>query len=211
MLPATMSLVTEPECVLMPDASKAFRVNVRSEPAGTVTVPVATPLTIGMLNANGVEMSGAVTTTTTVATGTVETSALTNRVAMSPSSPGGGAITASGEHAPKSSTAALTNVIGMQVRRSIVRSLRLKGSAGFLNDDDEAARDTTGRDKRSRNFQAAPRRSVSAEQPCASRVPLSLQRVAEYRLRPSGQNVARAYFDAHRCAHATTLCRATER
>ena len=64
---------------------------VRLEPAGTVIVPAAIPLATGMLNINGVGMSGAVNWTTTVATSVPETSALTRRIACSarPSGPVG--------------------------------------------------------------------------------------------------------------------------
>src|SRR5213083_1701893 len=59
---------------------------VRFDPAGTVMVRVAVPLTMGMLNTSIVGMSGAVTSATTVATMVPERLTLTASVA----SPAGG-------------------------------------------------------------------------------------------------------------------------
>src|SRR6267143_1826756 len=50
---------------------------VRLEPATTLMVPAATALAVGMLNTSGVGMSGAVTSTTTVAISVPERFALT--------------------------------------------------------------------------------------------------------------------------------------
>src|SRR2546427_9953653 len=70
---------------------------VRSEPAGMVSAPEATPAATGTLNTTVVGRSGAETSTTTVATDVPETSALMKRVASPP--PG---ATASPEHAANS-------------------------------------------------------------------------------------------------------------
>src|SRR6266849_4373011 len=79
-----MVIVIEPLWVSTPAASNARMVTVRLEPAGTVMVPRATPLTTGMLNTSAFGMSGAVTSTTTVATDVPETSARMLRVASPP-------------------------------------------------------------------------------------------------------------------------------
>src|SRR2546423_9225208 len=50
---------------------------VRLDPAGSVIVPLAIPLTIARLKTSGLVMSGALTSTTTAATGVPETSAVT--------------------------------------------------------------------------------------------------------------------------------------
>src|SRR3989442_998314 len=70
---------------------------VRSEPAGMVSAPEATPAATGTLNTTVVGRSGAETSTTTVATDVPETSALMRRVASPPP-----AATASPEHAANS-------------------------------------------------------------------------------------------------------------
>src|SRR6266849_9910191 len=82
-----MVIVIEPLWVSTPAASNARMLTVRFEPAGTVTVPRATPLTTGMLNTSAVGMSGAVTSTTTVATDVLETSARMLSVASPPVGP----------------------------------------------------------------------------------------------------------------------------
>jgi hypothetical protein len=71
----------------VPPASKARILMVRFEPAGSAMVPDATPLTTGMLNTNGVSMSDAVTSTTTVTAAVADTLAVTTRVARPPGGP----------------------------------------------------------------------------------------------------------------------------
>src|SRR2546422_1396732 len=81
----------------MPPASKARMTIVRSEPAGMVSVPEATPAATGTLKTTVVGRSGAEMSTTTVATDVPETSALMRRVASPPAG-----ATASPEHAANS-------------------------------------------------------------------------------------------------------------
>ena len=59
-------------------------VMVRPEPARSVIAPDASPLTIGILNNGDVGRSGAVTSTTTVATAVPETLARTRSVVSAP-------------------------------------------------------------------------------------------------------------------------------
>ena len=54
---------------------------VRLEPAGMVIVPVAVPATMPMLNTRAWAMSGAVTSTTRVATAVADTSAVSSSLA----------------------------------------------------------------------------------------------------------------------------------
>src|SRR5258705_4575743 len=90
-VPGLILRVTDPVCVSTPPASYAWRVMVRLEPARTLMGPAATPLTVGMLNTNGVGMSDAVTSTTTTATVVPVSSALMNSCAWTspPSTPAG--------------------------------------------------------------------------------------------------------------------------
>ncbi len=74
---------------------------VRWDRAGTVSVPDAVTLTIGMLNTKGVVMSGAVISTTSVAIADPDTSATTTKVASPTSSSD---VVRSGEHALQAST-----------------------------------------------------------------------------------------------------------
>src|SRR5438093_11061404 len=71
-----MLIVADARCVSTPPASEARIVIVRPEPARSAMVPDATWLTIGILN-NCDGMSGAVTSTTTVATAVPVRSAVT--------------------------------------------------------------------------------------------------------------------------------------
>src|SRR2546422_11768304 len=75
-----MATVTAPLCVSTPPASYARMVMVRSEPAGSVMMPSATRSVTEILKTILAAMSGAVTSTTTVATVVPERSALTSRV-----------------------------------------------------------------------------------------------------------------------------------
>src|SRR2546425_13157777 len=75
-----MATVTAPLCVSTPPASYARMVMVRSEPAGSVMMPSATRSVTEILKTSLAAMSGAVTSTTTVATVVPERSALTSRV-----------------------------------------------------------------------------------------------------------------------------------
>src|SRR5213593_575376 len=72
---------------------------VRPEPARRVMVPDATLLAIGILNTTGVGMSGAVTSTTTVATAVPERSACTISVVWAGGEPVGSCPT----HEPRAS------------------------------------------------------------------------------------------------------------
>ena len=108
--PDRMLTVTDPRCVSTPPASKACIVILRPEPAGSVIVPEATPLAMGILNTSNEVMSGAVTSTTRLATAAADTSALTTRVARS----AGGSVRSCGMHAPSASNAA--KVAGKKVR-----------------------------------------------------------------------------------------------
>src|SRR6266516_1062769 len=87
--PDRMVTVTDPLCVSTPPASKARSVIVRFEPAGTVMLPAALPLTMGMLNTSIAGMYGAVTSATMVATIVPERLALTPSVPSPPVGPTG--------------------------------------------------------------------------------------------------------------------------
>ena len=79
LVPACTLTVAAPLWVSTPPASNARIVILRAVPAGIVMVPLATPSATTMLNTSGVEMSGAVTSTTTVATAVPTTFAVTAR------------------------------------------------------------------------------------------------------------------------------------
>src|SRR5881394_828772 len=66
-VPGTILTVVLPRCVSTELTSYAWIVIVRFDPAGIVIVPDATPLSTGILKTKGVVMSGAVTSTTTIA------------------------------------------------------------------------------------------------------------------------------------------------
>ncbi len=100
-VPDRIVAVVDPRCVSTPPASNACIVMVRFEPAGSVIVPDATPLAMGILNTSSVVMSGAVTSTTRLATVAADTSARTSSVTRS----SGGSVRSRGTHAPTASRA----------------------------------------------------------------------------------------------------------
>src|SRR2546425_4327732 len=112
-----MFTVADPVCVRTPPASKARIVKVRAEPAGSVTVPKATPPTTGMLNTSGGTMSAAVTSTTTVATDVPDTSARTSN--MVSTGPGRAPVGSRGRHEPSARTEA--SVAAIRTRSTALR------------------------------------------------------------------------------------------
>src|SRR5438093_4921346 len=118
-VPGRMSSVTDPLYVSTPPASKARMVTVRVAPAGTLMVPDATRPTTGMLNTSLVGMSGAATSTTTIAAAVADRSGRTNKLASTPAEPVG----SPGRHAP--SATPVTSAVATRMRR--VRRTALRG------------------------------------------------------------------------------------
>src|SRR6266576_1069695 len=82
--PGTTSTVTDPAFVSTPLAAYARIANVRLGPAGTLIVSAATPLLTGMLKRRGGVMSGALTSTTTIAAELPAASTRTKRAVEGP-------------------------------------------------------------------------------------------------------------------------------
>src|SRR6266513_4222777 len=111
---------------------------VRFEPAGTRMGPAATPLTVGMVNTNGVGMSVAVTSTTTIATEVPVSSALMNSFVWTalPSTPAG----SRDRHALH----AISSSVAVMSRRIRAPPLWADGEGGHTRDSLDDSRDRSG-------------------------------------------------------------------